>query len=77
MKEGVERGEKAKLGKGQYESSMDKDSKKKQMEVEESVLELCYDDEDAEELDVDFEMDFGGEGGSEIRLRCCDDGGCC
>lgn len=51
--------------------------KKKQMEVEESVLELCYDDEDAEELDVDFEMDFGGEGGSEIRLRCCDDGGCC
>lgn len=45
--------------------------------MESVYWKLCYDDEDAEELDVDFEMDFGGEGGSEIRLRCCDDSGCC
>lgn len=34
---------------------------------------MCYDEEDAEEFD--FEMDFGGDGGNDTRLRC-DDGSC-
>lgn len=38
-------------------------------------LYVRYDEEDAEELDMDFEMDFGGDGGNDTRLRC-DDGGC-